>query len=108
MTSTVEQGDVYVCLFPFTDGRAAKARPVLILLDLGPDCLVSRITSVPHQGAFDLPVDHWQKAGLEKPSTIRLARLVTVQKSLLKIRIGRLDSIDLERVRRKWNEEFKL
>jgi hypothetical protein len=43
MTNTVELGDVYVCVFPFTSGQGAKARPVLVLMDLGPDCLVCRI-----------------------------------------------------------------
>ena len=108
MTSTVELGDVYVCVFPFTSGQGAKARPVLVLMDLGPDCLVCRITSVPHRGFLDLPVIHWQEAGLEKPSTIRLSRLVTVEKRLLKVHIGELDPEDLDRVKTLWNEKFRL
>ena len=108
MTSTVELGDVYVCVFPFTSGQGAKARPVLVLMDLGPDCLVCRITSVPHRGFLDLPVTHWQDAGLEKPSTIRLSRLVTVEKSILRVRLGSLASDDLDRVRTLWNEQFRL
>ena len=108
MTSTVELGDVYVCVFPFTSGQGAKARPVLVLMDLGPDCLVCRITSVPHRGFLDMPVTHWQEAGLEKPSTIRLSRLVTVEKLLLRVRIGRLARQDLDRVRTLWNEKFRL
>lgn len=108
MTSTVELGDVYVCVFPFTSGQAAKARPVLVLMDLGPDCLICRITSVPHRGFLDLPVTNWQEVGLEKPSTIRLSRLVTVEKSLLRLRIGRLAHVDLEHVRMLWNEKFRL
>jgi mRNA interferase MazF len=107
MTSTVEFGDVYVCLFPFTSGRDAKPRPVLILRDLDPDCLVCRITSVPHQGFLDLPVTRWQDAGLEKPSTIRLSRLVTIEKVLLRLRIGRLAPDDLALVRLTWNEQFR-
>ena len=86
-------------MFPFTSGQAAKARPVLVLIDLGPDCLVCRITSIPHRGLLDLPVTHWQEAGLEKPSTIRLSRLVTVEKPLLRLRIGRLAHEDLDQVR---------
>ena len=99
MTSTVELGDVYVCVFPFTSGQAAKARPVLVLIDLGPDCLVCRITSLPHRGLLDLPMTNWQEAGLGKPSTIRLSRLVTVEKPLLRLRIGRLAHEDLDQVR---------
>ncbi len=108
MTSTVELGEVYVCVFPFTSGQGAKARPVLVLMDLGPDCLVCRITFVPHRSFLDLPVTNWQEAGLEKPSTIRLSRLVTVEKSLLRLRIGRLAREDLDRVRTLWNEKFRL
>lgn len=108
MISTVEFGEVYICVFPFTSGQNAKARPVLTLMDLGPDCLVCRITSVPHRGFLDLAVNHWQEAGLEKPSTIRLSRLVTVEKQILRLRIGKLTAGDLERVRTLWNEKFRL
>jgi mRNA interferase MazF len=108
MTSTVEFGDVYVCVFPFTPGQGAKARPVLVLRDLGPDCLVCRITSVPHRGVLDLAVSDWQQVGLEKPSTIRLSRLVTIEKTLLKVRIGKLTPGDLDRVRTLWNGKFHL
>jgi mRNA interferase MazF len=108
MTSTLELGDVYVCVFPFTSGQGGKARPVLVLMDLGADCLVCRISSVPHCGFLDLPVIHWKEAGLEKPSTVRLSRLVTVEKTILKVRIGRLRPDDLSRVRALWNERFRL
>lgn len=108
MTSTVELGNVSVCAFPFTAGQGATVRPVLVLMDLGPDCLVCRITSIPHHGFLDLPVTKWQEAGLEKPSTIRLSRLVTVDKCLLKVRIGQLAPEDLDRVKMLWNEKFRL
>jgi mRNA interferase MazF len=108
MTSIVEFGEVYICVFPFTSGQEAKARPVLVLMDLGADCLVCRITSVPHRDILDIPVTEWREAGLEKPSTIRLSRLVTIEKSILKARIGKLGSNDLDRTRTLWNERFRL
>ena len=108
MTNTVEFGDVYICLFPFTSGREVKPRPVLVLRDLEPDCLICRITSVLHQGFLDLAIAYWKEAGLEKPSIIRLSRLVTVEKSLLKRRIGRLAPDDLNLARATWNEQFRL
>jgi mRNA interferase MazF len=108
MTSTVEFGDVYVCVFPFTSGQGSKARPVLVLKDLGSDCLVCRITSVPHRGFLDLALTGWKEAGLEKLSTVRLSRLVTVEKAILKLRIGRLVADDLDRARNLWNEKFRL
>ncbi len=108
MTSTFELGDVCVCVFPFTSGQGGKARPVLVLMDLGADCLVCRISSVPHRGFLDLPVSAWKEAGLEKPSTVRLSRLVTVEKTILKLRIGKLQADDLNRVKTLWNEKFRL
>jgi hypothetical protein len=78
MIDTFEFGEVFICVFPFTSGEGAKARPVLALMDLGPDCLVCRITSIPHRGVLDVQVSDWREAGLDKPSTIRLSRLVTV------------------------------
>lgn len=108
MIATVEFGDVCICVFPFTSGADSKARPALVLMDLGGDCLVCRITSVPHRGFLDLPLNDWQSAGLDRPSTIRLSRLVTVEKSILKVRIGKLSQSDLDRVRTLWNDKFRL
>jgi mRNA interferase MazF len=108
MTDTVKFGDVYVCVFPFTSGQATKARPALVLMDLGRDCLVCRITSVAHREFLDVAVEHWQEAGLDRPSTIRLSRLVTVEKSILRTQIGRLNAADANRVRTLWNTKFRL
>ncbi len=108
MIATYELGDVCIGVFPFTSGQDAKARPILVLMDLGADCLVCRITSVPHRGFLDLQVNAWKEAGLDKPSTIRLSRLLTAEKPILKIRIGRLSNEDIGRVRKLWNEKFRL
>jgi mRNA interferase MazF len=108
MIDTVEFGEVFVCVFPFTSGQGAKARPVLALMDFGPDCLVCRLTSIRHRGFLDVQVGDWREAGLDKPSTIRLSRLVTVEKSILKLRIGRLTAEDADRVRGLWNDKFRL
>ena len=108
MTSIFELGEVHVCVFPFTSGQAAKARPVLVLMDLNADCLVCRITSVPYTGFLDVAVKYWREAGLEKPSTIRLSRLVTVEKSILRVHIGNLAADDLDQVRTLWNDKFRL
>ena len=53
------------------------------------------------------PAD-WQSAGLDRPSTIRVARLVTIEKSLLRAPIGRLSEADREAVRTLWNQKFRL
>ena len=40
--------------------------------------------------------------------TVRLSRLVTVEKPILKVRIGMLSDEDVGRVRNLWNEKFRL
>jgi mRNA interferase MazF len=109
MTSTpVKFGDVFICAFPFTSGQLSKPRPVLVLLDLGEDCLIARITSVPHADKLDVSIAQWKQAGLEKPSIVRLTRLVTAEKTLLKTKIGSLAASDLETVRNAWNQHMRL
>jgi mRNA interferase MazF len=108
MTDTVEFGEVYVCVFPFTSAQGAKPRPALVLMDLVQDCLICRITSAPHRGFLDAEIVDWRQAGLDKPSTIRLSRLITVEKPILKVRIGKLTANDAERVRTLWNGKFRL
>jgi mRNA interferase MazF len=104
----LEFGETWVCRFPFTSGRGAKARPVLVIRDLEADCLVCRITSTPHFGFLDYAASDWESAGLDRPSTIRLSRLVTIEKTLLRARIGQLAAGDHDPVRMSWNEKFRL
>jgi mRNA interferase MazF len=108
MTGTLRAGDIFLCSFPFTSGGASKTRPVLLLFDFGADCLICRITSGPYDGALDVTVTQWRRAGLLKPSTARLSRLVTAEKSLLIKRIGRLADADLRAVRHAWNRNMRL
>ena len=101
MIDTVEFGEVFVCVFPFTSAHGGKARPVLVLMDLGHDCLICRITSVPHRGFLDkdrrLPTG--PRPVWTSRLTVRLSRLVTVEKPILKVRIGKLTAKDSDRVR---------
>ncbi|MBM3861240.1 MAG: type II toxin-antitoxin system PemK/MazF family toxin [Verrucomicrobia bacterium] len=108
MTSTLKLGDIYIASFPFTSGQFSKPRPVLVLLDLHEDCLIARITSGLHTGLLDVPITEWRKAGLEKPSVARLTRLVTAEKTLLKLKIGALLPADLQAVRQAWNQHMRL
>ncbi|MFM8805087.1 MAG: type II toxin-antitoxin system PemK/MazF family toxin [Planctomycetia bacterium] len=101
-------GDIWVCRFPFTSGKGEKARPVLVILDLGMDCLVCRITSMPHFEPLDYAPADWQQAGLDRPSTIRITRLVTIEKSVLRARIGQLSEADGAAVKTLWNQKFRL
>jgi len=92
-------GEVVLLVFPFTDGGTAKRRPALVLLDTGDsDVVVVRITSQTGTTAADVALDGWRRAGLLIPSTVRLHKVATLQKSLVERKLGRLDARDWSRV----------
>jgi hypothetical protein len=61
---------------------------------------------------ISFPHDHllndFAGAGLPKPSLVRVAKLVTVEQSMLLKPLGRLGSSDREKVRHKVRELFRL
>lgn len=101
-------GEIFVCRFPFTSGQFSKPRPVLVLFDLGVDVVICRITSAAHSSSLDVPIREWREAGLAKPSTARLNRLVTAESSLLAKRLGELSVADALAVKAAWNEFMTL
>ncbi len=89
MMTSYSVGDVVLLLFPFSDGRGAKRRPALMLVDVGDDdIVVARITSQDWHTVYDVPLQAWQSAGLRLPSVMRAHKLATLDKSLVEKRIG--------------------
>ncbi|MGO8676194.1 MAG: type II toxin-antitoxin system PemK/MazF family toxin [Limisphaerales bacterium] len=75
-------GDVLLAPVVFSDGSDHKRRPVVIICDEGDaDLLVAPVTSQAARSPHDVPVIHWQGAGLRLPSVARLSKLATVEKS---------------------------
>ena len=63
---------------------------------------------MPRSGPLDVILNDWQTAGLLKPSTARLDRLVTAEKTMFLRRLGILSPADLAAVRNTWNSQMKL
>ena len=92
-----EPGDVLLLVFPFTGEAGKKQRPAVVILDAGDaDVVVARITTQPRSTHCDVAVAQWREAGLLAPSTIRLHKLATLDKSLVTPRLGRLRGLDRE------------
>jgi mRNA interferase MazF len=90
-----QPGEVVLLAFPFTDGLRQKQRPALILLDVeDPDIIVARITSQPYATAFDVSLADFEAAGLLAASVVRLHKVATLEKTLVKRRLGRLSKRD--------------
>jgi mRNA interferase MazF len=98
------RGDVVLVQFPFASAAASKQRPAVVISSLeyhrsGPDVLIASITSnltaYPHAG--DHAIADWQAAGLMLPSLAQ-AKIATVERGMVRRRLGRLNPEDWEAV----------
>lgn len=101
-------GQIHLFEFPQTSGQRGKLRPCLELFDLGADLVAAKVTSAGKTERTDLLLEDWEKEGLLKESTVRLGRIVTVEKRILWKTIGKLTKADLKKVKELWNQHFCL
>jgi mRNA interferase MazF len=96
-----QPSDVVLLPFPFSDLSANKKRPVLILktANLQGDFLAVQITSqAGYKGALVLQQDDFILGFLPKISFVRPDKLVTLNKSLIIQRVGRLSNDAFARI----------
>ena len=97
-----EFGDIVLVPFPFTDQSSIKKRPAVVVSSATynrdrPDIIILAVTSqiaAPSQMGTFL-VQDWKAAGLLKPSVVKPI-ITTLQKTLVKKKLGRLVSQDLQ------------
>ena len=99
--TTYAKGDVVLVAMDFTDRSGSKLRPAVVVSGEDynrrtPDVLIASVTG--NLGAVTHPGDHriggWESAGLLKPSLAQ-TKLATVEASIIRRKIGRLDPEDL-------------
>ncbi len=105
-TMSFRRGDVVLVPFPFTEQKASKKRPALVVSGdqysgACPDVILAQIT-----GRLDVPprpgdyrLKDWRGAGLVAPSLVR-ARLTTLHSSVVLRRLGRMPNGDMIGVNR--------
>ncbi len=99
-------GDVVLVPFPFTSQRSSKKRPAVVASNRAyntarPDLIVMAITSQlrPNPGFGEAWVNHWQGAGLLKPSVVKPV-FATLEERLVLRRLGALDNDDQAALRK--------
>ena len=103
-TTIFEFGDIVLVPFPFTNQTASKKRPAVVVSNPSfdsrrPDLILMAVTS---QVRTPLPTGEallraWSAAGLLKPPVAKPV-LMTVEKSLVLRRLGRLETRDRQAV----------
>jgi len=116
-TTTYKRGHVIVVNVPFSNHSGIKPRPALVIFtdafhrDL-PDLIVCPISSQPryHQrpGPGDCPLRSWRAVGLRHPSTVRISKLLAVDREIIKRILGVVSAQDLNQVEKGLREALDL
>ncbi len=101
---TSESLDVVVVPFPFTDRRAAKRRPALIVSSANfnrahEQSILAMITSAGSDWPSDVKIQGWREAGLNVPCKVRF-KLFTLDDTLIVRKLGTLSKRDGEAVKK--------
>jgi len=96
---TYNAGELVLVAFPYAAGSQVKKRPALVILDTGDaDVVVARVTTQAVTTPSDVGLKNWRLAGLRAPSTVRLHKLATLEKTLVTARLGSLSRGDSQAI----------
>ena len=103
------KGDVVLITFPFTDLSGSKLRPAVVLAQTNLDLTVCFITTqIQWQEQSDILLHPNTTNGLKGSSLIRLSKIATLDKSLSKGLLGRLNQNELSELNSKLKLLFHL
>lgn len=106
-TTTYKRGHVIVVEVPFSDLSGAKRRPALVVSAVPfhrtlPDIIICPISSQSRfyrrPGPGDCPLESWRRVGLRHPSTVRVSKLLAIDKRIVKKSLGKLPPVDVAKV----------
>lgn len=93
---------IYMAVFPFMEESQYKTRPVIVVSKFYGDHGIFAaipLTSKSIAESVDVGLKNWSKAGLSRPSTARVHRLATLQKSRLGLKLGGLSTADQQKIK---------
>jgi mRNA-degrading endonuclease toxin of MazEF toxin-antitoxin module len=98
---------VVVVNVPYSNASGVKPRPAVIISAEAfhrslPDAIACPISSRPRfyrrPGPGDCPLRDWRSLGLRHPSTVRISKMLAVDKQIVKRVLGSLSQEDMARV----------
>ena len=87
------KGDVVILEFPFSNLVQVKKRPSLVIkVPRGEDIIVCQITGKSYEKSVEIPIkkEDFYKGNLKVESYMRLDKIFSIEKSLIKYKIGSL------------------
>ena len=95
------RGDIVVLEFPFSNLIQVKRRPSLIIkVPKGDDVIVCQITGRSYEKSVEIPIkkEDFHKGNLKVDSYIRLDKIFSVEKYLIKYKIGSLKQDNFNKI----------
>jgi mRNA interferase MazF len=113
---SIAKGDIILVPFPFTDLSETKLRPAVVLWaeNWGQDVTLCFITSqaidkvTSDEFVISTRDSEFAQTGLKTDSKVRVARIVTLERSLLQRRLGYLGSQHLQQLDQKLVHVFQI
>ena len=87
------KGDILVIEFPFSDLKNTKRRPVLILkVPKGDDIIAAQITGSSYEKSVEISIkgEDFKQGSLKRESYVRIDKIFSIEKSLIKYKLGSL------------------
>ena len=87
------RGDIIIIEFPYSNLRDVKRRPVLILkVPKGEDIIVAQITGESYEDDVEIPLnkEDFKQGSLKRESYIRIDKIASIEKYLIKYKAGSL------------------
>ena len=89
----MKKGDIILILFPFTDLSGNKLRPATVLAETVTDVTVIFITTqLKWKEETDIIILPSADNGIKKESLLRISKIATLDKSLIKGSLGFIDT----------------
>jgi len=95
------KGDIAVIEFPFSNLKNSKRRPILILkVPNGEDVIALQITSTSYEKELEIPLkeNDFKEGSLKRESFVRIDKIASIEKSLIKYKIGSLKKEMFEKI----------
>jgi mRNA interferase MazF len=109
-----QPGDLVLIPFPYTDLSASKQRPAVVLSSLTfnateRDIIVCGVTSNLANSANSVLIgsQDMESGTLPVPSRVKPGKVATLQKSIVRKRVGRLHAATMAQVMREFDALFK-
>lgn len=101
-------GDVVLIGFPFTDLAGSKQRPALVIsslwynenkIDVILAAITSQVPAKPEDDEYLLSPKELKMAGLPKQSMVKVGKIVTLDRRLIRKKLGRLPDESLYHIK---------